>query len=73
LSSKLGLADNPALRNALRADEDRVEAYLVRIFESKPAEDYVLSLKGDPAQNFLDVAQAVGVHPISARSVDGVS
>jgi hypothetical protein len=72
LSSKLGLADNPALRNALHADEKRVEALLVRIFESKSAEDYVLSLKGDPAQNFLDVVQAVRVHPISACSVDSV-
>lgn len=72
MSSKLGLADNPALRNALRADEGRVEALLVRIFDSKSAEDYVLSLKGDPAQNFLDVVQAVCVHPIYACSVDGV-
>ncbi|KAJ7823078.1 kinase-like domain-containing protein [Mycena olivaceomarginata] len=52
------IGDNPALRNALHADEKRVEALLVRIFESKSAEDYVLSLKGDPAQNFLDVVQA---------------
>ncbi|KAJ6542173.1 kinase-like domain-containing protein [Mycena vulgaris] len=58
LSSKLGLADNPTLRNALRADEERVEGLLIRIFDSKLAEDYVLSLKGDPAQNFLDVVQA---------------
>ncbi|KAJ7864411.1 kinase-like domain-containing protein [Mycena leptocephala] len=58
LSSKLGLADNPALRNALRADEQRIEALLIRIFDSKFAEDYVLCLKGDPAQNFLDAVQA---------------
>ncbi|KAJ7464285.1 kinase-like domain-containing protein [Mycena galericulata] len=58
LSSKLGLVDNPALRNALLAGEERVEALLVRIFDSTSAEDYVLTLKGDPAQNFLDVVQA---------------
>jgi hypothetical protein len=69
LSSKLGLADNPALRNALRTDEQRIEALLIRIFDSKFAEDYVLCLKGDPAQNFLDAVQAVGVHPIPARSI----
>ncbi|KAF7342650.1 hypothetical protein MSAN_02022000 [Mycena sanguinolenta] len=32
LSSKLGLADNQALRDALRADEERVEALLLRNF-----------------------------------------
>ncbi|KAJ7904960.1 hypothetical protein B0H13DRAFT_1519341, partial [Mycena leptocephala] len=46
------------LRNALRADEQRIEALLIRIFDSKFAEDYVLCLKGDPAQSFLDVVQA---------------
>ncbi|KAF7326860.1 Kinase-like protein [Mycena venus] len=56
-SSILYLTNNPRLRTALRADEERIAALLVSIFNSKPDEQVVLSLKDDSAQHFLDVVQ----------------
>ncbi|KAJ6463335.1 hypothetical protein C8R45DRAFT_516973 [Mycena sanguinolenta] len=57
LSSQLGLANDPNLRAAQRADDERIATILVSIFDSKDGEDAVLRLEGDPAQYFLDVVQ----------------
>ncbi|KAF7326856.1 Kinase-like protein [Mycena venus] len=48
LSSKLGLANDPKLRAALRADEKRIATI---------SHDSLLRLEGDSAQHFLDVVQ----------------
>ncbi|KAJ7607402.1 hypothetical protein FB45DRAFT_846927 [Roridomyces roridus] len=58
LYSELGLADEAKLRSALRADEDRIEAHIVAILDSKAKEQAVLALEGDSAQGFLDVVQS---------------
>ncbi|KAJ7195884.1 ankyrin repeat-containing domain protein [Mycena rebaudengoi] len=57
LSSDLGVADDPKLRDALREDERRLAAYILSILESKSSKESVLKLDGDPAQSFLDVVQ----------------
>ncbi|KAF8150318.1 kinase-like domain-containing protein [Mycena galopus ATCC 62051] len=44
----------------MRADEERIETFLVSIFSSEIQEETVLGLKGDSAQDFLDVVQEVG-------------
>ncbi|KAJ7239976.1 kinase-like domain-containing protein [Mycena haematopus] len=57
LSSQLGLGNDPRIRTALRADEERIAAFIVSILESKCALDGVLDLEGNSAQCFLDVVQ----------------
>ncbi|KAJ7926699.1 hypothetical protein B0H13DRAFT_1972234 [Mycena leptocephala] len=57
LSSKLGLSGGPDFHQAFRADEERIAALLVSIFESESAKKLVLSLDSDEAQWFLDVSQ----------------
>ncbi|KAJ7226924.1 kinase-like domain-containing protein [Mycena pura] len=57
LAAKVQLTNNPKLRAALRADEERIAAFLVSIFSSKSEEETVLRLEGDSAQCFLDVVQ----------------
>ncbi|KAJ6542666.1 kinase-like domain-containing protein, partial [Mycena capillaripes] len=54
---KLGLANDPNLRAALRTDDEGLAMLLVSIFHSKTAEAAVLRLEGDQAQCFLDVVQ----------------
>ena len=62
LATKVQLTNDPKLRAALRADEERIAAFLVSIFSSKSDEEAVLRLEGDSAQYFLDVVQEVGYH-----------
>ncbi|KAJ7251259.1 kinase-like domain-containing protein [Mycena rebaudengoi] len=57
LSSDLGVADDPKLREALSKDERRLVAYILSILESNSSKESVLKLEGDPAQYFLDVVQ----------------
>ncbi|KAJ6476265.1 kinase-like domain-containing protein [Mycena sanguinolenta] len=57
LSNKLELTNDPNLRTAIRADEERIATYLVSILSSKSDEETVLRLEGDSAQHFLDVVQ----------------
>ncbi|KAJ7105676.1 kinase-like domain-containing protein [Mycena epipterygia] len=57
LASKLGLAEDQHLQNALRADEEQIAMLLVYIFYSKSAESAVLSLEGNFALAFLDIVQ----------------
>ncbi|KAJ6476188.1 hypothetical protein C8R45DRAFT_1009160 [Mycena sanguinolenta] len=57
LSSKLDLENDPRIRAALRADEERISAFIVSILDSKHALDGVLDLEGNSAQCFLDVIQ----------------
>ncbi|KAJ7229234.1 kinase-like domain-containing protein [Mycena rebaudengoi] len=57
LSSDLGAADDPKLRDALREDELRLAAHILAILESESSKKRVLKLDGDPAQYFLDVVQ----------------
>jgi hypothetical protein len=61
LSADLGLTNDPKLRGAIRADDERTAALLVSTFASNPAEEAVLCLEGDSAQHFLDVVQDVGI------------
>ncbi|KAF8174637.1 kinase-like domain-containing protein [Mycena galopus ATCC 62051] len=56
LSNRLGLTNDPDFRTAMRADEERIEIFLVAIFSSIEQKT-VLGLKGDSAQDFLDVVQ----------------
>ncbi|KAF8169206.1 kinase-like domain-containing protein, partial [Mycena galopus ATCC 62051] len=46
----------------MRADEERIAAFLVSIFSSKTEEQTALRLEGDSAQHFLDVVQEVFIH-----------
>ncbi|KAJ7279128.1 kinase-like domain-containing protein [Mycena rebaudengoi] len=57
LSSDLGVADGPKLRDALREDEGRIATHILSILDSKSSKETVLKLDGDPAQYFLDVVQ----------------
>ncbi|KAF8174711.1 hypothetical protein K438DRAFT_1848858, partial [Mycena galopus ATCC 62051] len=57
LSNELKLTEDPNLRTAMRADEQRIATFLVSIFGSKSDEEIVLRLEGDSAQHFLDVVQ----------------
>ncbi|KAF8169191.1 kinase-like domain-containing protein [Mycena galopus ATCC 62051] len=57
LSNRLELGNDPGLRTAMRADEERIATFLVSIFSSKAEEETVLRLEGDSAQHFLDVVQ----------------
>ncbi|KAJ7288955.1 kinase-like domain-containing protein [Mycena rebaudengoi] len=57
LSSDLGAADDPKLRDALHEDERRLAAHIISILESESSKERVLKLDGDPAQYFLDVIQ----------------
>ncbi|KAF7326855.1 Kinase-like protein [Mycena venus] len=57
LSTKMGLANDPKLRTALRVDEERIATILVSILNSKSDEEALLRLEGDSAQHFLDVVQ----------------
>ncbi|KAF8183723.1 kinase-like domain-containing protein [Mycena galopus ATCC 62051] len=57
LSNELELTNDPSLRAAMRADEERIAGLLVSIFSSKSDEETVLRLEGDSAQHFLDVVQ----------------
>ncbi|KAF7373319.1 Kinase-like protein [Mycena sanguinolenta] len=57
VSTELALTNDPNLRTAMRADEERIAAFLVSIFSSKSDEETVLRLEGDSAQHFLDVVQ----------------
>ncbi|KAJ7233323.1 kinase-like domain-containing protein [Mycena rebaudengoi] len=57
MSSDLGVADDPKLREALHQDEERVAKRLAAILDSKYQKEAVLLLDGDSAQNFLDVVQ----------------
>ncbi|KAJ7778429.1 kinase-like domain-containing protein [Mycena metata] len=57
LSSTLGLDNDPGLRSALRADEERLAILIVSILNSKPVQDAVLKLDGDSAQSLIDVIQ----------------
>ncbi|KAJ6485878.1 ras guanine nucleotide exchange factor domain-containing protein [Mycena sanguinolenta] len=57
LSNKLELTNDPNLRTAIRADEERIASFLVSILSSKSDEETVLRLEGDSAQQFLDVVQ----------------
>ncbi|KAF7373410.1 Kinase-like protein [Mycena sanguinolenta] len=59
LSSKLDLENDPRIRAALRADEERIAAFIVSLLDSKYALDGVLDLEGNSAQCFLDVVQDV--------------
>jgi hypothetical protein len=59
LSSDLGVANDPKLRDALREDEGRIAARILSILESRSSKMAVLKLTGDPAQYFLDVVQNV--------------
>ncbi|KAJ7279149.1 hypothetical protein C8J57DRAFT_1305684 [Mycena rebaudengoi] len=61
MSSDLGVADDPKLREALREDEQRVAKRLVAILDSKSEKEAVLLLDGDSAQDFLDVVQNVAL------------
>ncbi|KAJ7353601.1 kinase-like domain-containing protein [Mycena albidolilacea] len=56
-ATKVKLTNDPKLRAALRADEERIAVFLVSIFSSKSDEETVLRLEGDSAQYFLDVVQ----------------
>ncbi|KAF7373444.1 Kinase-like protein [Mycena sanguinolenta] len=56
-SSQLGLTNDPKLRAAQRADDERIATTFVSIFNSALDEDAVLRLEGDSAQHFLDVVQ----------------
>ncbi|KAF8172841.1 kinase-like domain-containing protein [Mycena galopus ATCC 62051] len=58
ISFTLGLANDPNLRAALRADGERIAALLVSIFTSPTLENIALQLTGDAAQRFLDVVQS---------------
>ncbi|KAF7360366.1 Kinase-like protein [Mycena venus] len=57
LSTEMGLTNDPNLRTALRADEERIATTIVSILSSKSDEEAVLRLEGDSAQRFLDVVQ----------------
>ncbi|KAF8205640.1 kinase-like domain-containing protein [Mycena galopus ATCC 62051] len=57
LSNELDLMNDPGLRTAMRADEERIAAFLVSILSSETDEDAVMRLEGDSAQHFLDVVQ----------------
>ncbi|KAJ6457353.1 hypothetical protein C8R45DRAFT_1033457 [Mycena sanguinolenta] len=57
LSADLGLSSDRKLRMALHRDGERMAAFLISIFTSKPLEEAVLRLEGDSAQCFLDVVQ----------------
>ncbi|KAF7370865.1 Kinase-like protein [Mycena sanguinolenta] len=57
LSNRLELTNDPNLRTAIRADEERIASFLVSILSSKSDEERVLRLEGDSAQHFLDVVQ----------------
>ncbi|KAJ7202467.1 kinase-like domain-containing protein [Mycena haematopus] len=57
LSTELELTNDPKLRTAMRADEERIATFLLFIFNSKSDEETVLRLEGDSAQHFLDVVQ----------------
>ncbi|KAF7373343.1 Kinase-like protein [Mycena sanguinolenta] len=63
LSNKLELTNDPDLRTAIRADEERIATFLVSILSSKSDEETVLRLEGDSAQHFLDVVQEVVPYP----------
>lgn len=67
LATKVQLKNDPKLRAALRADEERIAIFLVSIFSSKSDEETVLRLEGDSAQYFLDVVQEVGYHSSFSR------
>ncbi|KAJ7255065.1 hypothetical protein B0H12DRAFT_1323261 [Mycena haematopus] len=57
LSTQMELRNDPSLRTALRADEERMATLLVSVLNSKSDEETVLRLEGDSAQHFLDVVQ----------------
>ncbi|KAJ7778493.1 kinase-like domain-containing protein [Mycena metata] len=59
LSSELNLGDDPGLRTALRADDERIAAHILPILDSKEAQYRVLNLDPESAQSFLDVIQDV--------------
>ncbi|KAJ7248623.1 kinase-like domain-containing protein, partial [Mycena haematopus] len=59
LSTRLELGNDPSLRTALRADEERIATLLVSILNSRSDEETVLRLEGDSAQYFLDVVQEI--------------
>ncbi|KAJ7185295.1 kinase-like domain-containing protein, partial [Mycena filopes] len=58
LSAKLGVKDDDGLRVALHTGDERIAELLQSIFKSGKAEATMLKLKGDAAQDFLDVVQA---------------
>ncbi|KAJ7233161.1 kinase-like domain-containing protein [Mycena rebaudengoi] len=57
LSSDLGVAGDPKLRDALREDEERIATHILSILDSQSSKESVLKLTGDAAQYFLDVVQ----------------
>ncbi|KAJ7619318.1 kinase-like domain-containing protein [Roridomyces roridus] len=59
LSSRLGLAADPSLRDRVRADEEVIVAHIVSILYSTSMEQAVLALEGDSAQAFIDVVQGI--------------
>ncbi|KAK7029810.1 kinase-like protein [Favolaschia claudopus] len=56
-ASKLHLENDSRLRVALHADDERLAASIVSILVSKSAQQTVLALEGNYAQDFLDVVQ----------------
>ncbi|KAF8183769.1 hypothetical protein K438DRAFT_1543816, partial [Mycena galopus ATCC 62051] len=67
---ELDLTNDPNLRGAMRADEERIAGLLVSIFSSKSDEETVLRLEGDSAQHFLDVVQEVCISTRPRVSTD---
>ncbi|KAF8134746.1 hypothetical protein K438DRAFT_796360 [Mycena galopus ATCC 62051] len=59
LIADLDIPEDVALRNALREDEERLAKNIVAILYSDSEQKAVLNLKGNSAQNFLDVLQDV--------------
>lgn len=55
----LHISEYAALRNALREDEEQLAKNIVAILYSDSEQKAVLNLKGNSAQNFLDVLQDV--------------
>jgi hypothetical protein len=59
LIADLHISEYAALRNALREDEEQLAKNIVAILYSDSEQKAVLNLKGNSAQNFLDVLQDV--------------
>jgi hypothetical protein len=59
LIADLHISEDAALRNALREDEEQLAKNIVAILYSDSEQKAVLNLKGNSAQNFLDVLQDV--------------
>ncbi|KAJ7121561.1 kinase-like domain-containing protein [Mycena epipterygia] len=59
LASKLGLTRNPSFREALYADEEGIERFIIAILNSESGQAAVAKLGSDSAQRLLDIIQTV--------------